>query len=115
MSGFLDSQLGLLERQTGSPNVQEVEDLIAFHLTTLERLESHLGSEGILETHRRLVPLFQRWLSSARNTKQLVRTLRNAGHSVSNYDDLLRAMNRSKPIAESFDRFVELNARLAMS
>jgi len=32
---------------------------------------------------------------------------------VAGYDDLLRAMNRSKPVAESFDYFVELNIRLA--
>ena len=58
------------------------------------------------------MPLFRRWLDSARKVKELARGLRAAGQSVAGYDNLLRAMNRSKPVAESFDRFVELNAHL---
>jgi hypothetical protein len=113
MVTFLESQIGLLEREAVSPDAREVEDLIAFYLTALERLESHLGPGGLSELDRPLVPLFQRWLVAAAKVKELARSLRSGGETVNAYDDLLRAMNRSKPVAESFDRFVELNSRLA--
>ena len=41
-----------------SPDAFEVEDLIAFHLTALDRLESHLEPGGLSERDRPLVPLF---------------------------------------------------------
>jgi hypothetical protein len=49
MHDFLESQIGLLERGAPSPDLRELEDLIAFHLTALERLESHLGPGGLSE------------------------------------------------------------------
>jgi hypothetical protein len=113
MTTFLESQIGLLEREQMSPDVSEVEDLIAFHLTALDRLESHLAPGGLSERDRPLVPLFQRWLSAAGKVKELARSLRSGGKPVNGYDDLLRAMNRSKPVAERFQYFVELNSRLA--
>jgi hypothetical protein len=121
MVAFLESQIGLLETgsesfdpaPSGEDRARLAEDLIAFHLTALERLESHLGPGGLSERDRPLVPLFRRWLDSARKVKELARSLRAAGQPAAGYDNLLRAMNRSKPVAESFDRFVELNARLA--
>ncbi|HEY2586599.1 MAG TPA: hypothetical protein VGI81_12620 [Tepidisphaeraceae bacterium] len=113
MTAVLESQIGLLEREPVSPEVPEVEDLIAFALTALARLERHLGLGGLSERDRPLVPLFQRWLAAAGKVKELARTLRNTGAMINGYDDLLRAMNRSKPIAESFEHFVELNRRLA--
>ena len=115
MATFLESQIGLLEQESVSPDAPAVEDLIAFSLTALERLESHLGRGGLSERDRPLVPLFQRWLSAAGKVKEMARSLRNMGETVSGFDDLLRAMNRSKPVAESFDHFVELNRRLASS
>jgi hypothetical protein len=57
--------------------------------------------------------LFQRWLTAAKHVKELSRNLRTEGHAVEGFDDLLRAMNRSKPVAESFDYFVGLNQRLS--
>lgn len=113
MASFLESQIGLLERERISPDIREVEDLIAFYLTALERLESHLGAGGLSERDRPLVALFQRWLSAAGKVKEMVRSIRNAGEKVDGYDELLRAMNRSKPIAQRFNYFVELNGRLA--
>jgi hypothetical protein len=65
------------------------------------------------ERDRPLVPLFQRWLKAGRKVKELVKELQRGGQTVAGYDDLLRAMNRSKPVAESFDHFVQLNASLA--
>jgi hypothetical protein len=118
MDGFLESQIGLLERGSESvapPDAERarlVEDLIAFQLTALERLEKHLGPGGLSERDRPLVPLFQRWLNAARKVKELVKELQGGGQTVAGYDDLLRAMNRSKPVAESFDHFVQLNAAL---
>lgn len=120
MVAFLESQIGLLESGMESldptpPDAERArlaEDLIAFHLTALERLEGHLGACGLSERDRPLVPLFRRWLDSARKVKEFARSLRSAGQLIEGYDDLLRAMNRSKPVAESFDRFVELNARV---
>jgi hypothetical protein len=113
MATFLASQIGLLEQEPLSPGALDVEDLIAFSLTALERLESHLKPGGLSECDRPLVPLFQRWLLAAGKVKELARGLRTAGERVSGCDDLLRAMNRSKPVAESFDYFVDLNCRLA--
>ena len=121
MVAFLDSQIGLLE--TGletfgsvAPDAEGarlVEDLIAIHLTTLDAWRG-TSSGGISEPDRFLVPLFQRWLNAAaRKVKESAKSLRATGHPVAGYDDLLRAMNRSKPVAERFDYFVELNARLA--
>ncbi len=113
MATFLESQIGLLEQESVSADIPGVEDLIAFSLTALERLESHLGCGGLAERDRPLVPLFQRWLSAAGKVKEMARHLRSAGETISGYDDLLRTMNRSKPVAERFDYFVELNRRLA--
>jgi hypothetical protein len=113
MLHFLESQIGLLERGAPSPDEREVEDLIAFHITALDRLESHLDPHGLSEADRPLVPLFQRWLSAAKQVKEAARNLKNQGHTVNGFDDLLRAMNRSKPVAESFDYFVGLNKRLS--
>ena len=108
--------IGLLERDSVSPDRAEVEDLIAFTLTApYSRPETHLGAGGLSERDRPLVPLFQRWLIAARNVKELAKSLQVAGVTVNGYDDLLRAMNRSKPVAESFEHFVELNGRLAKS
>ena len=112
MPHFLESQIGLLERGA-PPEATEVEDLIAFHVIALDRLESHLGPHGLSEADRPLVPLFQRWLSAAKQVKEAARNLKSQGHSVEGFDNLLRAMNRSKPVAESFDYFVELNKRLS--
>jgi hypothetical protein len=81
MITFLESQIGLLEKECGSPappdrdQVQLVEDLIAFHLTALGRLETHLGAGGLSERDRPLVPLFQRWLNAARKVKDRARDL----------------------------------------
>jgi hypothetical protein len=113
MTTVLESQIGLLERESVSPDRAEVEDLIAFTLTALTRLETHLGAGGLSERDRPLVPLFQRWLIAAGNVKELARGVRSTGVTVNGYDDLLRAVNRSKPVAESFEHFVELNGRLA--
>lgn len=115
MVTVLESQIGLLERESVSPDRAEVEDLIAFTLTALTRLETHLGTGGLSERDRPLVPLFRRWLIAARNVKELAKGLQSTGDRVNGYDDLLRAMNRSKPVAESFEHFVELNGRLAKS
>lgn len=115
MATVLESQIGLLEREPVSPDRAEVEDLIAFALTALTRLEMHLAPGGLSERDRPLVPLFQRWLIAARNVKELAKGLQSTGVTVIGYDDLLRAMNRSKPVAESFEHFVELNGRLAES
>lgn len=109
MTTVLESQIGLLERESVSPDQGEVEDLIAFTLTALARLETHLGAGGLSERDRPLVPLFQRWLIAAGNVKELARGVRDTGVTVNGFDDLLRAMNRLKPVAESFEHFVELN------
>jgi hypothetical protein len=113
MTTVLESQIRLREREPVSPDVREIEDLIAFALTALARLEKHLGPGGLSELDRALVPLFQRWLSAAGKVKELARAMRSTGATVNGYDELLRAMNRSKPVAESFEHFVELNRRLA--
>ena len=109
MVKFLESELGLLENEPMSSDVAQVEDLIAFQLIALARLETWLGPGGLSESDRPMVPLFQRWLIVARKIKQMAQSLKESGQSVGGYDDLLRALNRSKPVAESFDHFVGLN------
>jgi hypothetical protein len=113
MTTVLESQIGLLEREAVSPDRAEVEDVIAFALTALLRLETHLGPGGLSERDRPLVPRFQRWLIAARNVKELAKNLPDTGVAAADYDDLRRAINRSKPVAESFEHFQELNGRLA--
>jgi hypothetical protein len=109
MVKFLESELGLLETEPISSDVPQVEDRIAFQLIALERLEARLGAGGLSESDRPLVSLFHRWLMVARKLKETALALRASGHLIGGYDDLLRAINRSKPIAESFDYFVGLN------
>jgi hypothetical protein len=90
-----------------------VEDLIAIHLAIFEALQRHIGEHGLTAAHRPLVPLFQRWLETARRIKGTISELRAKGLSVAGLDDLLRTINRSKPVAEDFDDMVALNERLA--
>ena len=72
MATFLESQIGLLEQEAVvSPGTAEVADLIAFSLTALERLESHLGPGGLSEHDRPLALLFQRRLSAAGKVKEM--------------------------------------------
>ena len=90
MVAFLESQLKFLESRSEAdsqtlPNaerVQLVEDLIAFHLTALERLEKHLTAKGLSERDRPLVPLFQRWLKEARRVKDLAKELKGSVEGV---------------------------------
>jgi hypothetical protein len=111
---ILESHLELLEREVGvHPNSSAaesaiaVEDAISVHLALFDVLERRIGTGGLSEQHRPLVPLFQRWLDAAR------RIVKSAAKSspASGLDGLLRAINRAKPAAEDFDRIVALNNR----
>jgi hypothetical protein len=120
MVNVLESHLALLEREAEArPGVTTAEragvvgELIALHAAVFGVMERHVGVNGLAEAHRPLVPLFRRWLETARRIVAAARDLRAAGHPVGDLDDLLRAMNRAKPVAEDFDHVVRLNARLA--
>ena len=119
MPSILESHLELLEKEAApqisdaQDEVKRVEQMIAIHLTVFNLLEDQIGDEGLTESHRPLVPLFQRWLETARQIKAAVGALRAKGKTAANFDDLLRMMNRSKPIAEDFDEMVALNERVA--
>jgi len=118
MVAVLESHLSLLEREAADPsgtNLAEragfVEDLIVLHLAVFGGMERHLGADGLTEAHRFMVPLFRRWVHTARSLIITARDLRAAG-VVIHLDPLLSAINRAKPVAEDFDHFVELNQRL---
>lgn len=120
MLTILESQLALLERlsedspaSTPADRVLIVEDLIALHVVLYLRLEHRLGQDGVTEAHRPLVPLFVRWLHTARRIKGAACALRREGLEVASFDLLLRTINYSKEVAEGFDYFVRLNERLA--
>jgi phosphoglycolate phosphatase-like HAD superfamily hydrolase len=120
MPTVLESHLALLEREafaapapSDAGDSDRLEQLVALHVALYEVLERRLGPDGLVEAHRPLVPMFQRWLETARQLKAEARRLRVAGQPVPDLDDLLRAMNRAKCTAEAFDHFVALNERLA--
>lgn len=119
MATVLESHLALLERAAGVPadaalteRVGGVEDLIALHTAVFEAMERRLGQDGLNEGHRALVPLFRRWLEAARRFAAAGAELRRQGHAVAGLDELLRAMNRAKPVAEDFDQVLALNQRI---
>jgi len=119
MVTVLESHLSLLEHEaegapesTMSERVERTQDLISLHLAVYEALERHIGGGGLTEAHRPLVPLFQRWLHAARRIVDAARELRRQGQPVPEVDDLVRTINRSKPMAEDFDDFVRLNERI---
>ena len=118
MPSLFESILDVLNREAAPQisdakgEVEHVEDMIAMHLAVFAALERHLGDDGLAEAHRPLVPLFQRWLETARRIKAKVGELRAKGQTVAGLDDLLRTINRSKPVAERFDDMVELNERI---
>jgi hypothetical protein len=100
MVTVLESHLSLLEREaedrptsTAADRVGLVEDLIGLHLALYERLERHLGQGGVTEAHRPLVPLFIRWLHTARRIKDAACELRREGQEVAGFDLLLRTIN----------------------
>jgi hypothetical protein len=119
MVTVLESHLSLLEHEaedapesTLSERVEHMRDLISMHLAVYEGMERHLGENGIAEAHRPLVPLFQRWLNTARRISDAARELRIQGHPVPGIDELIRTINRSKPMAEDFEDYVRLNQRI---
>ena len=116
----LESHLTLLEQEAEPrPGLTPAEragvagDLVALHAAVYEVLERHIGGEGLTEAHRPLVPLFRRWPHTARRIIAVARDLRTEGQQVGNVDDLLRAVNRAKPVGEDFDQVVRLNQRTA--
>jgi hypothetical protein len=118
MVAVLESHLSLLEQEANTPSATNaaertafVEDVIALHLAVFEAMERHLGADGLTESHRFMVPLYRRWIHSARLMIVTARDLKAAGVTI-HLDPLLSAINRAKPVAEDFDHFVELNQRL---
>lgn len=119
MVALLESHLSLLEHEaegtsemTISERVDRTQDLISLHLGVYEAMEHHIGEGGLTEANRPLVPLFQRWLHTARRIVDTARELRMQGQPVPGIDDLVRTINRSKPMAEDFDDFVRLNQQI---
>ena len=96
-----------------SDRASALSDVISFHVSLFEALDRRLGTEGLSEAHRPLVPLFQRWLITARRMATAARELIAQGQLVVGLNDLARAMNRAKPTAEHFDYYVETNDRIA--
>jgi hypothetical protein len=116
MPTILESHLSLLEGQaeidpaaTPATRASAIQDLLSLHTAFFDVLERRLGSDGVTEADRPLVPLFQRWLTTARRIAPTARALREQGERVTGIDDLARAMNRAKQVAEGFDYFVALN------
>jgi hypothetical protein len=120
MPEALESHLALLEREAASSaevspaeRTRGLEDLVALHLALFEAFERRLGPDGVNEDHRPLVPLFRRWLATARRFAASAAELRRQGHTPARLDDLMWAINRAKLVAEDFDHVVALNQRIA--
>jgi hypothetical protein len=119
MASVVDSYLALAEQDpagVGSTGVEErataLEVLVALHTAFYEVLERRLGDDGLTDAHRPLIPLFRRWMESARQMVEQARELRSKGRPIAGIDPLVCAINRAKIPAESFDHFVELNERM---
>jgi hypothetical protein len=117
MVAALESHLSLLEHEAADASVADaaeraglIKDLIALHLAVFEGMERHLGPDGLTEAHRFMVPLFRRWIHTARSLVGTARDLKSVG-VILQLDPLLSAINRAKPVAEDFDHFVQLNHR----
>lgn len=120
MVSALECHLALLEREalnrptpSGSEGADRLDEVIALHVGLYEVMERRVGPNGLSDAHRTLVPMFRRWLATARLFVADARDLRAAGRPVVGVDDLLRAINRAKPIAEDFEHIVTLNGRVA--
>jgi len=120
METVLESHLALLEQEAEArPTPTAVEQgamldvLVALHTAFYGVLESRIGPDGVTEAHRPLVPLFQRWLRTGRRIVQSARESKAAGRRVAGVDDLVKAINLSKAVAEHFDHYVELNKHIA--
>lgn len=120
MVTLLESHLSLLEQEAEAhpaPTVAEqgtlLDELVALHTAVYEVMELRIGPDGVSERDRPLVPLFRRWLQTGRRIVAAAGASRRAGRPIARLDDLGFAINRSKLVAEDFDRFVELNRRIA--
>lgn len=90
-----------------------LDELIALHVSLFEVMERRLGTDGLSECHRPLVPLYQRWLETARRFRDQARDQRRrTGRPAAGLDDLLRAMNQSKIVAEDFEHVVRVNEQI---
>jgi len=120
MPEVLESHLALLEREAASAadaspaeRARRLEDLVALHLALLDAFERRLGPDGVNEGHRPLVPLFRRWLATARRLAASAAELRRQGHTPARVDDLMWGINSAKLVAEDFDCVLALNQRTA--
>ena len=120
MVSILEPHLELLEREAGScrgstpaEQASVVTDLAALHVALYSALERQIGPHGVTEAHRPLVPLFRRWIDTARRIVKAGAELKRQGQNVEGIDDLVRSINHAKPVGEQFDWVVGLNARIA--
>ena len=120
MPSALESHLELLEREAhAAPRAGQapgaLEELIALHTGLYEVMERRIGPGGLSEGHRPLVPMFRRWLDTARRlaAAAAARDDHDPGRPAAGLDELLRAMNRAKPVAEDFEHVIRLNERIA--
>jgi hypothetical protein len=116
----VESQLALLERElfelhglTPQQRAPLLTSLAARFGTLYDELEMLIGKEGLQRTDQPLIPLFQRWMQSAREVITSVREVRAAGVDVPRVTDLAFAINCSKAVALDFDRTVSVNEQLA--
>src|SRR5687768_11461166 len=93
------------------PPAPLLERLVTLHAAVYEVMEAQLSPGGLKESDRPLVPLFRRWLDTARQTVAAARQLPPAERPTVALGDLLRAINRSNLVAEEFDEVVALNQR----
>jgi hypothetical protein len=119
MASVLDSYLTLLESDPGmgpsgvaAERAIAVEESVAVHSAIFDVMERRIGPGGLNHMHRPMIPLFQRWITVARRIVADARELRLAGHPLKGIDDLLRAINHAKLVAEYFDETVAMNERI---
>ena len=119
MTNVFESYLALAEqdphpgsRGTLEDRASSLEDQVAAHTAIFQAMESRLGDQGLTESHRPLIPLYQRWMNAARQLVVRARELRAQGRPVAGVDELVCAINGAKDVAEDFDHTVELTNRI---
>jgi hypothetical protein len=89
-----------------------LEDRAAAHTAIFKAMNRRIDQQGVIESDRSLIPLYQRWIASARQMVVLARESRAAGRPIAGIDDLGFSINRAKPVADRFDQTLQYHERI---
>jgi len=115
MGSILEPYLALLEQHPerstdamGSDRLQDIADAVEIQLAVFEALQRRIGPGGLSDAYRHLIPMFNRWVHSARELLKSAGVLR-ATPFAKTMERLGFAINRAKLVTEDFDEIVRLN------